>query len=231
VLRKGPVSGHRRLAAFAEYQAFTNRQLPQFKASDRHEVKAGQGSPVQATLALTSYNPALLTELTSRGIAESKARDLLAHLKPGQEVMDQLEYVDSLIARDKKGKIENPPGLYVFYVRDNVTPPADFWSSRKAKLHEESQQAKNAEVARRARLQIDYDEYRHAEIKRFAETLPTEEYQQIFEASRRMNRSVFRSMTDQQMDELTHGTVCGELEKSGRVQLLSFEEFGRSMPT
>ena len=135
--------------AFAEYVAFTNRQLPQSKLPESPSAKAGQGRPVQATLALTSWDPTILTELTSRGIAEAKARDLLANLKPGEEVMDQLEYVDTLIAKDRRGKVENPPGLYVFYVRDNVSPPADFRSSRKTKLHEQAQQMKNAELARR----------------------------------------------------------------------------------
>jgi hypothetical protein len=215
------------LKAFAEYQAFTNRQLPQLRAPEPLEARAGQGRPIQATLGLTSCEPAFLTELTSRGIAEAKARELLAHLKPGQEVMDQLEYVDSLIAKAKRGKIENPPGLYVYYVRDNISSPADFCSSRTAKLHEQARQVKDAELARRARLDIDYDEYRSAEIKRFAEELPADEYKQIFEERRRMNRSLFKLMTRQQIDDLTHGTVRVELEKSGRVPLLSFDEFCR----
>ena len=94
--------------AFAEYEAFTNRQLPQLRTSEPLEARPGQGRPVQASLALTPHNPALLTELTNRGISEAKARELLGHLKPGQEVMDQLEYVDSLIAKDKKGKDRKP---------------------------------------------------------------------------------------------------------------------------
>lgn len=130
--------------------------------------------------------------MTRRGIAEKKARELVAHLQPGQEVMDQLEYVDSLIDKDKRGKLENPPGLYVFYVRDNIASPSNFCSRRKARLHDEAQQVTNSDLARKARLEIDYEEYRSAEIRRFAEALPAEEYKRIYEQQRRLNRSTFR---------------------------------------
>jgi hypothetical protein len=43
--------------------------------------------------------------LSERGIAEKKASALLANLKPGQEVMDQIEYADHLI-------VQSPPGPY-----------------------------------------------------------------------------------------------------------------------
>ena len=72
---------------------------------------------------------------------------------------------------------------------------------------------------------------RIAEITRFAEALPAEEYKQLFDERRRVNRSMFKSMTDQQMDDLTHGTVRVALEKDGRVQLLSFEEYCRQAST
>jgi hypothetical protein len=219
--------------AHVEYQAFTNRHQPPLTIAMAHPVRIGQATPSQATLNLVFSDPTLLAELTKRGIAEAKARELLAHLKPGQEVMDQLEYVDSLVAKDRRGKLENPPGLYVYYVRDNITPPAEFWSTRKAKLHEEAQQIKNDELSHKARLEIDYDEYCGAEINRFVAALPVDEYQSIFTRLRQVNRRLFKSMTADQLDDLTHRTVRGELENSGRVQLLSFKEFSanQSIPS
>ena len=212
--------------ALAEYRAFANRQqLPHLKAAQLEAEKAGQGSPVQTTLGLISLDQTLLTEMTRRGIAEKKAYELLAQSKPGQEITDQLEYVDSLIAKDRKGKLENPPGLYVFYIRDNVAPPADFWSSRKRRLHDQAQQLKNAEIARKAQLEINYAEYRTAEIRRFVEALPADEYVQILEEQRRQVRGLFRSLTSEQADDMAHRMLRAELEKSGRVQLVPFEEF------
>jgi hypothetical protein len=215
--------------AFAEYQAFTNRQAqnPMLMPTPDPPVLERPRRLTQAKLNMAATDPELLPELTRRGIAEKKARDLLAHLKPGQEIMDQLEYVDSLIAKDRRGKFENPPGLYVFYIRDNIAPVADFWSSRKAKLRDEAQQRKNSEAARKARLEIDYEQYRVEEIKRFAESLPSDEYQQIFEEQRQLTGSVFRSMAQDQLKEWVHRAVQSALVNSGRVHLISLEEFIR----
>ena len=211
--------------AFAEYQAFTNRQLPQLKTPQPPTPRAGKSKPIQASLVLTYGNPQLLTGSTKRGIAEAKARELLASLQPGQEVMDQLEYVDSLVVNDRRGKLENPPGLYVMYIRDNTSLPGNFCSSRKAKLYEEANQVKNADLSRMARLEIHYADYREAEVLKFAESLDVKEYDTLFAAKRVMLRPMFRSMTSQQLDEATHRALRGEFVTSGRVQLLSFEEF------
>ena len=177
---------------------------------------------------MADADPELLTELTRRGITEAKARELLAKLKPGQEVIDQLEYVDALVANDKRGKLENPPGLYVMYIRDNTTTPADFCSSRKARLHREANQVKNAELARKARQDIDYAGYREAEILRFAESLNSEEYETLFAAKRVTLRPLFRSITSQQLDDMTHRALRSELETSGRVPLISLQDFCES---
>ena len=217
-----------------EYKVFTNRRIchqPRAETqSAAQPVPNSKPQPLirQATLQLTETNATLVAELTHRGVAEKKAHELLANLKPGQEVIDQLEYVDSLIAKDRRQKLNNPPGLYVFYVRDNITPPANFWSSRKARLHEQAQQAKNAERARQAQLELDYDEYQEAEIQRYmGETMPQEEYQQMFAQLRHDNRRTFKQMTALQLDELTLRSIAHELKESDRVPLLSFEEFCR----
>ena len=121
--------------------------------------------------------------------------------------------------------MENPPGLYVMYIRDNTAPPTDFQSSRKARLQDEASQAKNTELARIARLRIEYDDYREAEVLRFTETLDRNEYEKLFAAKRLSLRPMFRGMTSQQLDSLTNTSLRGELQKSGRVRLMSFEEF------
>jgi len=213
--------------AFAEYEAFTNRHAQPPVSGAPKELPAIEPSrrASQGDLRFGDTDDGILGELTRRGVAEKKAREILAHAKPGQEVMDQLEYVDSLIAKDRKGKLENPPGLYVYYVRDNIAPPAAFQSSRKARLQEQAQQVRNAELARKAQLEIEYEQYRTAEVARAAGALPRDEYRKIFDEQRRRNLTVFRSMTSDQLDDLTHRTVRGELENSGRVPLMSFEEF------
>jgi len=164
----------------------------------------------------------------TRGIAEKTARDLLANVKPGQRIMDQLEYMDFLISRDRRGRFDNPPGLLISCIRDNVAPPAAFVTSRKKRLQDQTTQVRDAERASRAILQIRYDEYRSEAIRSFiSEKLPPSEYDRLFHECRLRNRREFRLMTDAQIDDLTHSKIRAQLEKSGQVPMLSFEEFCR----
>jgi hypothetical protein len=214
--------------ALAEYEAFTHRhtQRPNSGAPTPLPTEYKEQHPLQAQLGFYESEASLLNEMTARGIAEKKARELLTQVKPDQEVMDQLEYVDSLVANDKRRSLQNPPGLYVCYIRDNIAPPRDFWSTRKTKLNEQAQQEKDAEAARKARLEIAYEEYRAREVQRFIdEVLSTEEYTRLFHQHRSRNRAAFRNMTQAQMDAVTQGTVRAELHNNGRVKLLAFGDF------
>jgi hypothetical protein len=215
--------------AFAEFRAFTNRQLPQLKQAEPSIEKVGQGRQAQASLVLTTCDPFLLGELTRRGIAEAKACELLANLKPGQELMDQMEYLDAQIANDRRRKIENPAGLFIHYIARNIAPPMDFRSSRKIKLEQTAQQGRELEAANTARLELQFEEYRAAEVNRFAtEVLPPDEYQRLFDEQRRLYRSIFGlGRTEEETDAMAHRLLRGELENSGRLKLLTFEEFCR----
>jgi hypothetical protein len=207
--------------AVAEYEGFTNKQ-----ARSQFPILGPQES--QGHAATAAIDPNLLADMTRRGITEKKATELLANLKPQQEVMDQLEYVDALVARDTRGKVENPPGLYVFYIRDNILPPADFLTTRKRRFQEQAQQAKHAERANIAQLRIDYETYCTEETKRhIREVLPADEYQQMFQQHSRSNRSLLKNIPEEHLAELTEGTVRADVQKSGQVKLMSFEEFGQ----
>ncbi len=223
--------------AFAEYEAFASRHaqqsipLPAAPAHDAEHRDPARREPSQGQLgfAESDPDPFLLAEMIARGIAARKAREILLHLQPGQEPLDQIEYVDSLVASDKRRKLQNPPGLYICYLRDNIAPPADFCSTRKAKLHQQAQQAKDVTLARHARLELAWEEYRSGEVERFvAEVMPPAEYAALFEEHRRRNRAAFRLMSEAQIESLTRGTVRAEIEKRGRVKLLTFEQFAAS---
>jgi hypothetical protein len=115
-----------------------------------------------------AVNQALIAELARRGIGQADARQLLAHLIPGQPVLDQLEWGDYQISR-KRGHVENPPGFYISLLRRNVPVPANFLSSQKARelqaserarqeaLQEQRQEAERAEREERARVDARID--------------------------------------------------------------------------
>jgi hypothetical protein len=216
------------LKAIKEFEAFTRRQV---RRSDPTEVPRATG-PQAEIAARGEIDVSLLAELTRRGVAEKRARELLAGVKPDQEVLDQLEYVDAIVARDRRGKLDNPPGLYVLYVRDNLLPPLDFPTRRKRQLQEDGRQAREGEQVRAAQLKLDYKAHCAAEVSRYArEVLSPEECKQMFERHRRQNRSLLPHLSDVEISELAEGTVRAELRDSGRVGLPSFEEFLEGRPT
>lgn len=211
--------------AMAEYQAFTNRQIRQ--APQKLLQPPDAQRPVQTSLELAPLDSAALAALSSRGVADKKARELLVNLKPGQEPMDQIEYVDSLIAKARNGKFENPPGMYVLYLRDNIAPPGNFTSSRKRRLQEEARQAENAECARQAQLQMAYEEYRHNVVEHHISSLPAAEFQRMVAGARRELKSGYPNMTAEQLNGLAANWVRADLRNKGLVPLLSFEDFCR----
>ena len=110
-------------------------------------------------------------------------------------------------------------------IRDNVTPPAAFLSSRKRRLHEEAQQAKNANLARRAQQELAYAEYQSQAIDSYIAALARPEYQQTLLEARRQLKRTYSKMTDAQLEELAANWVRAEVKNSGRVQVKGFEEF------
>jgi hypothetical protein len=216
--------------AVAEFQAFTNRRghlVGERRHLELPLTKPKEG-PVQASLDLSGVDETLLAELTRRGVTEKKARELLSQLAPGQQVREQLEYLDSVIAHAPQGKFHNPPGLYIRVVQQNGPVPESFVSSRKRQLLEEVKQKQHAHLAQQAQLEAEYDNYRQRESERFlAEAITPEEYQSMFDDHRSENRRVFPRLSTQELEQLSRAAVILELRENGRIPLLSLEEFRR----
>ncbi|HUB33463.1 MAG TPA: hypothetical protein VMA31_10555 [Bryobacteraceae bacterium] len=217
--------------AFAEYQSFTHRQTRPLLQLPAPAMPATEAEPqlMQATPDLLPAQSTLLAELARRGITEKKARHLLESVKPGQEIADQLEYLDYLVAKAPRGKYHNPAGFYVRFIEDNGPIPDSFPTTRKRLLYEEARQSTDAQRARQMERELAYDEYCERETERFIEAMSHEEYQQLFNEQRRFNRSAYKRMTPMQVDELTHSTVRTHLKKSGRIPFLSLEEFSSQL--
>ena len=217
--------------AQAEFKSFTNRQVKQQgreenSLSSATIIDLSREPAVQGSLFLSDTNNPLLSEMMRRGITEKKALDLLTKGREGQEMMDQLEYVDHIIANAPLGKFHNPSGLYVRFLEDNSPVPESFWTNRKKRLHEEAQQCKNAELSKQAQLETDYEEYRRSETERsIRETIAADEYQTMFDKIREQNRCMYKQISPAQLDEITRAAVAYDLRESGRIPTLSFEEF------
>jgi hypothetical protein len=192
--------------AEAEYRTFTTRNNRAAQSSST-QSRSAAFAPKQLLLQQNSCPDApLLTELLHRGIAESKARSLLSNLKPGQNVMAQLQHVDSLLAGSPRGKFRNPAGMYVRFIEENV-PVSE--TSRKGQGTPSRQ--------------IEYDDYCQQEIERFA--AKSKEYRSILERQRQETKASFPTMPHTQIEQLAHHAACAEIKASGQVKLLSFDQF------
>jgi hypothetical protein len=115
------------------------------------------------------FDPLLVAEFTRRGINEEKAYDLLANLKPNQDVLAQLEQAEQMI-QHAGFPIRNPAGFIVRLIERNIPVPDGFETSAKRKEREEREQREREERASheaQQQLEWEYDTYREAEVDRY----------------------------------------------------------------
>ena len=168
-------------------------------------------------------------ELIKRGISETKTKKILASLREGQEMLDQLEYVDHLIAADPR-KISSPAGFYVYFLTDNISVPLNFESSRRRKAREATEAAAQEQHLRRMEMETAYEQYKVSEVENYItdHILQTE----IDEITKRKRSHIeetfksFRVMNQSAQHSLLWGAVKAEIRP--RVPLQSFEEFSKN---
>ena len=202
--------------ALAEYRAFTNRRagttLPESTA--RKTLTRPEASPSQASLDLTERDP-VLRELLKRGISEKMASELLKGIRSGQNVLDQIEYFDHVKALDVRGKLTSPTGFLVSLIRDNAPVPEDFPTTARQKRREE-------EKAAEAELQGRYDAYRRQQVQQYMDShLPASER----EAMRQESQRLWEGMPSSQREEMSEYWLFANLVESGKVKMLSFEQW------
>jgi hypothetical protein len=116
-----------------------------------------------STRDLGQAQTAAAAALVEKGIAQAKARELVQQFEPAK-ILDYIEYTDSLSARDRKGKITNPPGLLIHSIENQIPFPASFLSSRRIREEQEAA-AQKADQDNRHRInQFEYEEWCAAKI-------------------------------------------------------------------
>lgn len=214
--------------ARAEYQAFIRRSRAEEQEAELYLEQVPEGGAAAEPEAPTPeqrIESPLLAELTKRGISVTRARKLLAELAPNQQVMDQLEWGDFVIAQNPSG-FRNPPGFYISLVRDNVIPPDSFENSRRRQEREERERARQQWLFEEQRLRFEYEQYLLEEKDRYIrEHLSQEHYQELLEAKRKRFKRQYPHLPDQTLTDMAHGAIRGEIES--QVDLLSFEQWKR----
>jgi replication initiator protein A len=198
----------------------------QARKLNRHSLKPVAAKRTRSEL---TGDPAdsLLAELVRRGISDSQADKILVAAADDQYIIDQLEWGDQLIAQAPAGKFYNPPGLYIQLIKDNVTPPPTFESSRKRKLRLEAEQAESNDQQERARLQLAYEEYKRREIDNYIAD-NYDEYKRYAESKKQEFLDKHKSMSlwdENTLARLAETSARAEIAK--RTPLDTFEAFSR----
>jgi hypothetical protein len=218
--------------ARAEFDTFSNRRKPRLQGSleaanivDLPTV-ASESSLDTPTTAATLHDDttSLLTELLKRGITDRQARKILSARQNPEELVDQLEYGDFVVAQNPR-KFRNPPGFYISLINDNIIPPEHFETTRKRRLREERAQARQQWLFEEQRLRSEYDhEYCPQEKDRYIrENLSREDYEERLHKYERQYRQQWPNVTAETITQIAHGRIRGDIEPA--VKLLSFQEW------
>jgi hypothetical protein len=104
-----------------------------------------------------------LAELLTFGIAPNKAEQLVKQYDAGN-ILDVVEYVSSQATADKNGRIQNPAGLLIYYLRDDVPIPADFVTSRKRRISEAARRRDAEQRQHLVDLELEFDAWRAQKV-------------------------------------------------------------------
>jgi hypothetical protein len=188
---------------------------PKSKQIPSHLLPASAAQPPVRT-----FDPALVAEFTSRGITEQRAIALLANVKPGRDLIAQLEHAEQSV-RNSKIEIRNPAAYIARLIELDTPVPDGFETQGQRKAREEREQRDRAQRAMREaeqQLEWDYQDYRASEIDRYIEANPAA-FEAIKAAKWKEDRERF-SFTTESMAVLSAKNEIGK-----QLPFLTFEEF------
>jgi hypothetical protein len=216
--------GGRKLKKLSEHNTLEagEHQPKYLRARSKHEPSKMEPATPQPT-----FDAQLVAEFTRRGIAEQKAVELLSNLKPGQDVLAQLESVEQTIQQLKNTShpVINPAGFYVRLIERNTPVPDGFETSAKRKAREEKERkARERRAAEEARdeLEWDYERYCAAEVDRYIQANP-EEFASLKEA-RAVEERTLRPSSWPGLIE-TGAKIFAKTAIQQKLPLPTFEEF------
>jgi hypothetical protein len=187
------------------------------------------GPSTSADTELSAARQEALSALIAHGIAPAKAMDLVSRRDP-ETVIDQTEYVASQTATDRRGRIENPAGLLIYTIENNLPLPADFVTSRRKRAQQEQRLKAQKEKDRETTVWLEYQEWREqlveAELKARYPNSALEIKINEVAAQRRRTDEVFARVAPNQRENLALQLLRKELREE--LQLPSLEEWIQS---
>lgn len=191
------------------------------------DQKARTALPMAETIAGDSADtaPSTLKELINRGLSEGHARRLLQSLPEGQCVLEQLEYGDWVIAKSRKA-IVNPPGFYIYLLRENVIPPNTFESSSSLRAKALITETKGHEERNRLQLEHEYKQFCEERVTTYIETeMDRKEYDARLKQKMQEVKVSWPRLPAPSIQEIAGRALRADLYTT--MALPSFEEFCR----
>jgi hypothetical protein len=192
-----------------------------------HRKQIAQNSSTDTEL--TAARQDALSTLVTHGVAPGKAMDLVSRFDP-ETIIDQTEYIASQAATDRRGRIENPAGLLIYSIENNLSVPTDFVTRRRKRAHQEQQLKAEKEKEREAERWREYSNWRDqmVEAELTARHPGAELAKKISEvaAQRRRTDEQFARVLPQHREDLALQILRKELREE--LQLPSFEEWIQS---
>jgi len=214
--------------ARAEYTVFTNRQ----RSAEDMQMELFSGASAESKEEADAPGHPLFDELVHRGINPSQARKALREAGNSPRILDQLEWGDYLLGRMPAGRFYNPPGFYVYLIRENILPPASFQTTRSRAAGDAVRDREEAAAQETLRREMAYEAFVRRRMEQHAERSENRaEYQRLVEGKRKELLKHYRSLElcdAESLAQLTRSAALAELAR--RVPVPSFTEFCQSVP-
>jgi hypothetical protein len=243
--------------ARAEFETFTGKRprivpaanLVSLPARERTSHKPRQktfhfaqteGEPSSTQVKVNLYTEAVrpvhpqyreaLEILQSRGV--DQAEEILTKLPHDQPILDQLEYLTSLIDNDPQS-FKKPAAFIRSRLESNINVPPDF----KTQAQRQAEEQAHAEVSAREEqhrfdqmaIQHAYEEYINQVADRYLEDpVHHGELRSLFDRQTLFAKKQWPTMAEGQLARIIRGLVRGEVKKT--IPLLTLEEFRQTRP-
>jgi hypothetical protein len=214
--------------ARAEYTTFQKRTAGTGAVPVTDDSIYSEPAEIQVTTMREMPADGLEQELMSRGVSHHQAQKVLSKIAAGQLVSEQIQWGDRLV-RESHGRIYNPPGFYIYLIRENILPPADFL----AEFRQSAAASKpSPTTGPNPELLQAYEEYRRDEIQHYIDNHYTaEQYKELIGQIEKRVQKQYRSAAlwrPEDLGEIARGILRQEV--THQISFISLSEFSGNLP-
>jgi len=185
-----------------------------------------QSANAEPNQELTMEAQQALAELLRLGIGPAKAQALTTQHSPAT-ILDVTEYVTSLVHADKNKRIQNPAGLLIYYLHNDMPIPGAFLTTRKRRNSEAARHLEAQERQRQLDLDLAFDTWRAEQVDaelvaRFPGSALAKKIAEVV-GQRSKTDNYFKRVSPTQREGLARQILAKEIRE--QMALPSFEDW------